>query len=268
MLEFSKKVKNLFLIKTARENRALSKDFDIVEMPIEGVVAYWLSLKKILGNKKNNTLLEQEIKNTSEPYVKHLLELLNTSLKPEQIARFAAIKKKTILKDLQRKLILMSISILGMSTNENPQKVLLRIISKFPISPIYEQQVFEAAQTIVNNLNQKNLNKDKFFNIDHRLKIESLIINLIIYNMLARRKNHQELTKFLPYIRSFYFAEGLSLIIDGLDYDFIKYRLNLQKKEILEHSETKMDLSADLCVGIKSNLAYAELQTIAKSYLL
>jgi len=52
MLELSKKVKNLFLIKTAKENRELSKDFDIVEMPIEGVVAYWLSLKKILGNKK------------------------------------------------------------------------------------------------------------------------------------------------------------------------------------------------------------------------
>jgi hypothetical protein len=268
MRELSKKVKNLFLIKTARNSRTLSKDFDIVEMPIEGVVAYWLSLKKIMGNRKAAGFLEKEIHNTSEPYIRHLLELLNTSLEPEQVARFATIKKQTLLKDLQRKLILMSISVLGMSTNENPQKVLVRILSKFPIAPVYEQQVFEAAQTFVNNLDQEDLNKEKFFNIDHRLKIESLIINLIIYNMLARRKNHQELAKYLPYIRSFYFAEGLSLIIDGFDYDFIKYRLNLQKKEILEHSETKMDLSADLCVGIKSNLAYAELQTIAKSYLL
>ncbi|WP_457571742.1 hypothetical protein [Desulfovulcanus sp.] len=268
MREISKKVKNLFLVKATKKDQKLSKDFDLVEMPIEGVVAYWLSVKKILENRKNAAFLEQEIKNTSEPYVRHLLELLNTSLTPEQVAKFATIKKKTLLRDLQRKLILMSISILGMSTNENPQKVLLRIISKFPISPIYEQQVFEAAQTIVNNLDHEDLNKEKFFNIDHRLKIESLIINLIIYNMLARRKDHQELANYLPYIRSFYFVEGLSLIIDGFDYDFIKYRLNLQKKEILEHTETKMDLSTDLCIGIKSDIAYADLHTIAKSYLL
>jgi len=267
MRDISKKVKNLFLVKTEKDQKVPS-DFDLVEMPIEGVVAYWLSVKKILESKKNGKFLEQEIKNTSEPYIRYLLELLNTSLDPEQIAKFAAIKKNTLLKDLQRKLILMAISILGMSTNENPQKVLVRIISKFPISPIYEKQVFDAAQTIVNNLDREDLNKNKFFNVDHRLKIESLIINLIIYNMLARRNDRQELSNYLPYIRSFYFAEGLTLIMDGFDSDFIKHRLNSQKKEILELTETKMDLSADLCVGIKSNIAYADLHTIAKSYLL
>ncbi|MBT8764118.1 hypothetical protein KFV02_09260 [Desulfohalobiaceae bacterium Ax17] len=267
MRDISKKVKNLFLVK-AEKDQKVPGDFDLVEMPIEGVVAYWLSVKKILESKKNGDFLEQEIKNTTEPYIRYLLELLNSSLEPEQIAKFAIIKKNTLLKDLQRKLILMAISILGMSTNENPQKVLVRIISKFPISPIYEKQVFEAAQTIVNNLDSEDLNKNKFFNVDHRLKIESLIINLITYNMLARRKDRQELSNYLPYIRSFYFAEGLTLIMDGFDYDFIKHRLNSQKKEILELTETKMDLSADLCVGIKSNIAYADLHTIAKSYLL
>lgn len=30
----------------------IKHDFDLLEMPVEGVAAYWLSLKKLVGNKK------------------------------------------------------------------------------------------------------------------------------------------------------------------------------------------------------------------------
>ncbi|WP_045212164.1 hypothetical protein [Desulfonatronovibrio magnus] len=262
----SEKVRSFFLAKSAKESSRLSSDFDLLEMPVEAVMAYWLSIKKVLDT-KGQAFLSTERDNTTEPFVHHLLGLLLSSLGPEKLERFGGIKKQSILRDFQRKFILMSISILGMSTNENPQKVLIRIISKFPISPIYERQVFDAAATVLKKMDEGSLNKDKFLNIDHRMKIESLIINLIIYNMLARRLGKRELGEYVQHIRSFYFVEGLSLIIDGFDYDFIKHRLNLQKKEILDLTESKMDMSLHMCSGIKSGLSYNDLHLVGSSYL-
>ncbi len=239
----------------------------MLEMPVEAVLAYWLSVKRVL-EAKGQSFIAAEREKTSEPFVSHLLGLLQSSLSPEDIQRFGAIKKQAILRDLQRKFILMSISILGMATNENPQKVLIRIISKFPISPIYEKQVFEAASEVLKKMEDGDLNREKFLNIDHRMKIESLILNLVIYNMLARRMGRREIGDFIGHIRSFYFAEGLSLIVDGFEYDFIKHRLNLQKKEILELTESKMDMSLHICSGIKSGLSYDDLQLVGASYLM
>lgn len=263
----SDKVKSFFLAKSTRESESISGEFDLLEMPVEAVLAFWLSIKKVLDS-RGEAFLKQETENTSEPYIRHVLGLLSSSLPPEKVEKFGKIKKQTMLMDLQRKFILMSISILGMATNENPQKVLIRIISKFPISPIYERQVFDAAASVLKKMDQGDLNREKFLNIDHRMKIESLIINLIIYNMLARRLGKRELADYIHHIRSFYFSEALALIIDGFEYDFIKHRLNLQKKEILDLTESKMDMSLDLCAGIKAGLSYNDLHLMGRSYFL
>ncbi len=262
------KIKEIFLNKNEQTEKSLSKDFDLVEMPLEGVIAYWLSLKKIMAGKKPKDALTRETENTSEPFIHHLLGLLDSGLEKQEILKYGRIKKQTMLKDLQRKLDLMAISLLGMATNENPQMVLIRIISKFPISPIYEKKVFEAAQSIIHKAEQNEAEMNRFFNIDHRLRLERLIINLIVYNMLERRAGRQALTEYMEYLRSFYYAEGLSLLLDGFDYDFIKHRLNLQKNEIIELTGTKMNLSINLCAAVHEGHSYADMQKMAASYSL
>lgn len=262
------KIKDIFLHKKEDKDQSVPKDFDLVEMPLEGVIAYWLSLKKILSGKKTKEILQKEQEQTAEPFVRYLLGILDSGLDTEEIFKFGRIKKQTILKDLQRKLDLMAISLLGMATNENPQMVLIRIISKFPISPIYEKKVFEAAQDILNKAENKEADMDRFFNVDHRLSLERLIINLIVYNMLERRKGKQALSEYMDYLRSFYYAEGLSLLIDGFDYDFIKHRLNLQKSEIIELTATKMNLSTNLCAALHRGRSYADMQKMAAAYSL
>jgi len=262
------RIKEVFLAKKDQEKKQLSKDFDLVEMPLEGVIAYWLSLKKIISGKRIKDILIKEQEKTSEPFIRHLLALLASNLDSRELMKYGRIKKQTMLKDLQRKLDLMGISLLGMATNENPQMVLIRIISKFPISPIYEKRVFEAAQNILAKSEKSEADLDRFFNIDHRLRLERLIINLIVYNMLERRKGRQALLTYMDYLRSFYFAEGLSLIIDGFDYDFIKHRLNLQKNEIIELTATKMNLSINLSTAIHQERSYADMQKMAASYSL
>ena len=64
-----------------------------------------------------------------------------------------------------------------------------------------------------------------------------------------------------------YFKDGLALICDGFDYDFVKFRLNLVKKEFLAATETKLDLSMYMMAGIKAGTPFDDLYLIAKAYL-
>ena len=222
------------------------KEFDLMEMPLEGVAAFWLSVKKTLDSrKKDDGFLLEEARHTREPHVRFLLELAASSFTPTRCEELAQIRKRNILGELQRKYVLMAIGLLGIVSKENPQKVMIRFLSKFHIAPIFEKQVFEVAQIMLKTLDNSELNKAKFLNIAHRLKIEALIINLIFYCMLA----------------------GLALICDGFDYDFVKFRLNLVKKEILEATEMKMDLSMHMMSAIKSGVPFGDLYLIAKAYL-
>jgi hypothetical protein len=253
---------------TSARSVSAPPEFDLMEMPLEGVAAYWLSVKKTLDSKKkNDTFILDEAKHTKEPQIRFLLELAASSFTPERCETLARVRKANILAELHRKYVLMAIGLLGIVSKENPQKVMIRFLSKFHIAPIFEKQVFEVAQVILKNLDNAELNKKKFLNIDHRLKIEALIINLIFYCMLARRSGANSLLDYQEYISSQYFKDGLALICDGFDYDFVKFRLNLVKKEILESMESKMDLSIQMMSAVKSSVPYPDLYLIAKAYL-
>lgn len=256
------------LVGTRAEQPSLPQDLDLLEMPLEAVAAYWLSVKKTLETKKrNDTFLHDEAQHTREAHIRYLLELTASSFSPEKCAFLAQVRKNNVLTELSRKYVLMAIGLLGIVSRENPQKVMIRFLSKFHIAPIFEKQVFEVAQLMLKNLDNKELNKAKFLNIDHKLKIEALIINLIFYCMLARRNGPKSLLDYQEYISSAYFKDGLSLICDGFDYDFVKFRLNLIKKEILEALEKKMDLSMDMVTAIKAGTPVHDLYLIAKAYL-
>ncbi|MDQ7032179.1 MAG: hypothetical protein Q9M37_05630 [Desulfonauticus sp.] len=259
-------MKKLLILKpkTSINQRRPRNEFDLVEMPLEGVVVYWLSLAKLFSK----SVLEQEIKLTSEPYINYLLRLLQSKIPPEDCLSLAKVKMNSFLRDLEKKLILMAISVLGMATRENPQKVMIRFISKYPLAPIYEQEILKTAKKFVLEFgHQDEVAKKKFLNIDHRLNPEKLMLNLIIYNCLERKYDISILQKCMQYINSVYFAEGLALIIDNFDYDFIKHRLNLQKNEIIFHTKNKMLVSAELCFNIKKKMKYVDLSLVAQAYL-
>lgn len=247
----------------------IPQDCDLMDMPQEGVAAYWLSIKKTLDAKKKNTdFFLAEARHARDAHLRFLLELTGSAFSPERCAELARLRKKNVLDSLQRKYVLMAIGLLGISSKENPQKVMIRVLSKFPIAPIFEKQVFEVAQLMLKNLDNAELNKSKFFNIDHNLKVEALIINLIFYCMLARRNGVDSLLAYQDYISSQYFKDGLLLIRDGFDTDFVKFRLNLVQKEILEALEQKMDLSMHMMSAIKAGVPFNDLYLIARTFLI
>ncbi|NCC24328.1 MAG: hypothetical protein EOM25_03870 [Deltaproteobacteria bacterium] len=253
---------------STRTNQQVPSELDLVEMPVEGVAAYWLSLRKIMGPKWNPKLLRDETGRTIEPFIRHLLDLGVSSWPGADVRRLAGIKGSVMIRDLQRKFVLMAIAVLGIASNENPQKVMVRIVSKFPISPIFERQVFDAAQLILKNLGNTSFHRERYLRVDHRIKAEALIITLIMYCMLVRRSGPEALEPARAHVHSAYFLEGLNLIRDGFEADFIKHRLNLQKREILQDTEMKMEMSLEMCLALRADASYEDMHRLARSYFL
>ena len=48
-------------------DREKTQELDILEMPFEGLAAYWLSIKKIMDTKKGRAIVDEEIAHTDEP---------------------------------------------------------------------------------------------------------------------------------------------------------------------------------------------------------
>jgi hypothetical protein len=246
----------------------LPSDFDLLEIPLEGLAAYWLTLKKSIGGKKGARIVQEELSIMEEPFMRHLLEIGFSSFNAEQIRRFATIKKETILNDLKRKLYLMLIALMGIYNKENPQQILIRIISRFPISPVLEKEVFDTAQGMLQSHLSGQPIAPEMVSLRHSMEAQEMIVSLIFFSMLIRRKGVEECAPFLSGLRSPLFSEGLSLIIDKFEYDFIKHRLNLQKNEILQDTQIKMDMAMELCVAIRDDMAYEDLLRIAHSFML
>ncbi len=240
------------------------KDLDIIEIPLEAVAAYWLSLKKV-GGKNWKRIVEKEKSYTKEPFIKHILDLITSSFDEQKIRIYANYKKDTLLKEYNRKFVIISIGVLGIVNKENPQQILIRIMSKFPLPPASDIKIYKNAQSLIQQYEDK---QDIFVDIYHGENSEILIKNLLFYVIVGRKYGIEKCLELSKNVRSNYFKEGLELINDGFDAEFIKYRLKLQQTEILYNTEQKMNMSIEMAIALKMNFSYDEMFKIAGSFFI
>jgi hypothetical protein len=104
--------------------------------------------------------------------------------------------------------------------------------------------------------------------VSHKHGHDRLVVKLLFYVIHARREGKQSLAPFIQFIRSPYFAEGLSLAVDGFDADFLANHLDRVRNEALGDARRKMRMSQDLALGIRDKLPYADLMRTAQAYML
>ena len=99
-----------------------SQDVDIIAMPATGLAAYWLSLKKLLDDRKSGKIVLEEMATVTEPTIRHLLDAAFGSSLPEEVLRrmFAA-RRQLVLGDLRRKLDCMARTLTAMVAGDNPR---------------------------------------------------------------------------------------------------------------------------------------------------
>jgi hypothetical protein len=247
----------------------IQRDFDIVEIPVEGIAAYWLSIHKLLDAKRNVRPLEREAEYTSEPFIRHLLELSSSGFDEPRFRVLAERKRDTLLAELGRRLDLMRLALLDMIGNENPRRTLAKMTAKFASPPLADERALELAQelTVAAGDGPAAGENPRLYNVDHRLRNDQLLVVLLFYACWARKEGKMACASFLEFVRSAFFLEGLSLVADGFDGPFVRKRLRVHRDAILDETRLKMDMSTEMCLGVRQKLTYEDVFRIARAFM-
>lgn len=246
-----------------------NRDLDILEMPLDGLAAYWLSLKKLWDAKKGaKKVIEDEAAHTPEPYISYLLNTAFGELPEHVVRKLARIKRETFIADWRRKIELMRIALYAVAAGENPRITLIRMDSRFHAPPMDERKAFDLAGGVFAAIKDTSADLPTLLDVSHKHSHDRLVVKLLFYVIHARREGKQSLAPFIQFIRSPYFAEGLSLAVDGFDADFLANHLDRVRNEALADARRKMRLSQDMVLGIRDKLAYADLLRMAQAYML
>ncbi len=246
-----------------------NRDLDILEMPLEALAAYWLSLKKLWDAKKGaKKIIEDEAAHTPEPYIAYLLNAAFSDLPEHAVRKLARIKRETFIADWRRKIELMRIALYAVAAGENPRITLIRMDSRFHAPPMDERKAFDLAGGVFAAIKETSADLPTLLDVSHKHSHDRLVVKLLFYVIHARREGKQSLAPFIQFIRSPYFAEGLSLAVDGFDADFLANHLDRVRNEALGDARRKMRMSQDLVLGIRDKLPYADLMRTAQAYML
>ncbi|OBQ50291.1 hypothetical protein [Halodesulfovibrio spirochaetisodalis] len=242
-------------------------DFDLLEMPVEGVAAYWLSLKKLVGNKRNFKAIHEEAQHTSEEYIRYLLQIGFGNFSEDTIRTMAKVKAQTMQSAMERKFDCMRIAVLDVATAENPHRSIAKLYADFPQPPVPGDKAIKYAQELLKLMPDKYKGREHFFNVGYRIPEEKLIVALLFYVFYARHQGKDACQRLLPLISSAYFRDALSMVVDGFDVPFVRKWLKKHKEALLKDMEYKCAMSTELCVGIANRLDYDDLHTMARAYL-
>jgi hypothetical protein len=242
-------------------------ELDILEMPVEGLAAYWLSIKKLLDSKKDPNFLDAEIETTSEPFIRHLLETALSAMDPELARRLAQAKRGVLLAEYRRKIDMMRLALTGIAQSENPRMTLIRLSALAGPTPFNEKRTFELAYGLMTTVAEKDADLPTLLGVDHKMKDDRLVVKLLFYAIMARRSGRQALHENIPHLRSGFFAEGLGLCADGFDADFLARQLAQIRDTALAATRRKMDLSTEMCLAIRAALPYDMIFQVARAYM-
>jgi len=245
-----------------------SQDFDIVEMPTTGLAAYWLSLKKLMDDRKNAKVVIEEMATVTEPTIRHLLDTAFGSSLPEDVLRrvFAA-RRQLALAELRRKLGCMSRTLTAMLTGDNPQRVLSLATALYPQPPIREAETMDAVYAMVERVRRGDVQEEKAAAVNHTLAPPALLGRLMYCLVVVRREGREASRRLVEYTRSLFYAEGLALVADGFEEGFLSQRLALHRRSIIIDTTVKLRMAEELCLGIKARYTYEDLWRLARTYL-
>ena len=241
--------------------------FDILQMPFDGLAAYWLSIKKLTDSKKGRGVVDQEIEGTEEPFVRHVLELAFCELPSGTARRMIEARMDTRLEQYAARLELMRLAAMAVASGENPRMTLIRMHSLFAEPPIDEDKAFAMANGLTDGLTAPGADLPTLLVVDHRQPEDRLVVKLLFYVLCGRREGPQALLPYLEYPHLPLFAEGLAQAVDGFDAAFVSEHMQGVAQRLLDATRRKMQMSMEMALGIRARYSYADIYRIARSYM-
>lgn len=248
------------------ESSQAAKEINVLDMPLEGIAAYWLSLRKVMGNKFQPKVLADEAENTAEPFILYLLETSLTALPDAEIRRLGGIRRDNTVRDMRMKLTVIREALVAIADADNPRKALLRMGAYMADSSLTEEQLTKMALDMV-RMAEKN-KAGYVVTVDLTLPMEQLVLKLFFYILWARREGKAGLEPMAENGRCHYFNQGLGMVMDGFERSFIKDCLRVAADEMLETATVKMSLALDMALALRSKLSYEDMFKVARAHML
>jgi hypothetical protein len=247
-------------------SQALSPSPDFLRVPLAGVAAYWLTLRKLAGNARSLKSLEQELQFVAEPFVAHLLTLALSELSPARMRQCAAVSARAELFSVSRYFDFIRIAVLDIAQAENPLRTLARMLALFPVHPEEPETILERAQDRLHQASGKQAPREGYL-VSHRHGDEELCATLLFYAVMSRKHGKAASRPFLVQAGSPYFVDSLALVIDGFDTPFVRKWLKKAKETSLEDIDRKCALSIDLCEALRDRMPFDDMKLLVKSHL-
>lgn len=244
----------------------ISSPVSFLYMPLDGVAAYWLSLRKLLGSGRNMKALEMETQFIGEPFARNLMSMLITQLTPERYRRLASVCGNSEIYRLNRQLDLMRIAVMDVATGENPLRTLTKMTSLFPAPLPDPESMLETGQSYVAAALEGAL-AAQAYRVDHHMTDEALSTALLFYVTLCRRHGKAACRAFLPQKDSLFFTDALSLVVDGFDSPFIRKWMKKYKGVLLADMQRKIDMSIEMCTAIHERMSFEDMRFLVRSYI-
>lgn len=258
-------------------------DLDIMEMPAKALAAYWLSLKKLMDSKKGAKVVQEEMAVVTEPSIRLLLETaFGSGLSEDAVRRLMTVGRRRILEDVRRKLDCMTRTLLGMATGENPQRLLTLLTALFPVPPIREKAAMDRVYVLLekakavaagvkpapskDGAGQDGAEEDPAA-VSLALLPEILLVRLLYCLAVVRREGRDVCRRLATSTRSLFFAEGLGLVADNFDETFLRERLTLHRRALLDDAALKLVLCEEMCLGLRNRYSYEDLWRLARAHL-
>jgi len=250
------------------ETNSPQTPLDLVTIPPAGYAAYWLSVKRMLDQRRGEGALAEELQHATEPYTRMLLGAATSSLDDDAVRRMAKNKSLALLRDFRRKFRLIRQAACAVATAENPAKTLITLSGAFGMPVVDESKTMEQAQGLIETMRAGDLDAAVFPDLSHTTRPEELILKLLFFVLWARRQGKTGLQTFLPGMSFPYLADAARLCIDGLDEPFIRRRLDAQAQELLIETSHKMRLGLEMALVLKNKRPYEDVLGLARSFLL
>ena len=90
---------------------------------------------------------------------------------------------------------------------------------------------------------------------------------MLFHIILSRKEGKQQLEQLVPHIKTPFYTNGITQVIDGFDHRILKSNLKIQADQILAYSKTKMDMAAEMCLGIRAKQTYDDIFRIARAFM-
>lgn len=241
------------------------QEVSILEMPLQGVAAYWLSLRKVMGAKVQPKTVQDEAANTQEPFVKFLLDVYLSGTSDIELRHLGHVRRDTVLRELRRKLAMMREALLSIAAVDNPRKALVRMGSYLSDPSLTEENATKMGLDMVRMAEKSR--SSYVVTIDPTLPSEQLLLKLLFYVLWARREGKAGLETFAENGRCRFFTQGLLMVVDGFDRSFVRSCLDIAEAEILEDAAAKMNLAVDLAAALAAKASYDDMFRTARAFL-